>query len=106
MLTPLVVHIHPHSDLQAAAWAPDGSGRLLSISFDDTLRVWGPTPAGAGPGEAAGWGEQLVMRHNNNTGRWVVPFRVAWGPGAEFFVTGGHRCSTAGTTLAAYMLTS
>lgn len=27
---------------QAAYWAPDGSGRLCSISFDDTLRVFNP----------------------------------------------------------------
>jgi hypothetical protein len=32
---------------QAAYWAPDGCGRLLTISFDDTLRIWGSKATGA-----------------------------------------------------------
>lgn len=31
---------------------------------------------------------QVSIRHNNNTGRWVVPFRPAWSPGAESVLVG------------------
>ncbi len=60
---------------QSATWAPDGSGRLLTVSFDDTLRVWGPEGRDASGGtrfvsDAVGQlGQQLQVRHNNNTGR-------------------------------------
>ncbi|GBF91590.1 hypothetical protein Rsub_04330 [Raphidocelis subcapitata] len=60
---------------QGAVWAPDGSGRLLSVSFDDTLKVWAPAKADA-PGRAMS--QALSVRHDNQTGRWVVPFRPAW----------------------------
>lgn len=55
--------------------------RLLTTSFDDTLRVWGDTHAGSGGVEHAGQAmEQLVsIHHNNDTGRWITPFR--WGRG-------------------------
>lgn len=31
---------------------------------------------------------QLVIRHNNNTGRWVVPFRPAWSPAGDAVIVG------------------
>lgn len=31
---------------------------------------------------------QLSIRHNNNTGRWVVPFRPAWSPAGDAVVVG------------------
>ena len=43
---PLCTLTHSKSS-QGAYWAPDGSGRLLTISFDDTLRVWGTKEGGA-----------------------------------------------------------
>lgn len=66
---------------QAAVWAPDG-GRLLSVSFDDSLRLWAPPQPGAQL-SAAG-----VVRHNTNTGRWVMPFRPAWAPGGDAVAVG------------------
>lgn len=75
---------------QGAVWAPDGSGRLLSISFDDTLRVWGPRSGGKGGREqevGKAMEQQLSVEHNNNTGRWVIPFRPAWW-GADCIITG------------------
>ncbi|KAI8466908.1 MAG: WD40-repeat-containing domain protein [Monoraphidium minutum] len=66
---------------QGAAWAPGGCGRLLSVSFDDTLRVWG-----AKGGGGKGMQQLLRSRHNNNTGRWVIPFRPAWWGGSAYAV--------------------
>jgi hypothetical protein len=31
---------------------------------------------------------QLVVKHNNNTGRWVVPFRPAWSPAGDALLVG------------------
>jgi hypothetical protein len=93
---------HPKSS-QSATWAPDGSGRLLSVSFDDTLRVWGAkdAAAAASPQRKAGKGgapaaaalptgrgmDQLVsMKHDNQTGRWVIPFRPSWWGGGAVIV--------------------
>ncbi|KAL6748385.1 WD40-repeat-containing domain protein [Haematococcus lacustris] len=46
---PLSLVQHPNS-CQSAYWAPDGSKRLLSTSFDNTLRVWAPAaPAPPAP---------------------------------------------------------
>lgn len=28
------------------------------------------------------------MKHNNNTGRWITPFRPAWGPGSDCIMVG------------------
>lgn len=66
---PVVALAHPKSS-QGAVWAPDGSGRLLSVSFDDTLRVWGPpTGAGAGAAGVRQMAQRLSVRHDNQTGR-------------------------------------
>ena len=112
----------------AAYWAPDGSRRLLSISFDDTLAVWRFGGAGGGGGgdddqkaaaadddasaspplvagarvvskkgrKAAPEGDAgagllrraLTLRHNNDTGRYVVPFKPFWAPRADGFFVG------------------
>lgn len=45
-----VCEVRHQKSSQGAYWAPDGSGRLLSISFDDTLKVWADL---AGPAAAA-----------------------------------------------------
>ena len=31
---------------------------------------------------------QLVVKHNNNTGRWVTPFRPCWSPSGDGFLVG------------------
>ena len=55
---------------QAAYWCPDGSGALLTTCYDDALRVWKPDENSAKPA--------VVIKHNNQTGRWVLPFRAVW----------------------------
>ena len=75
---------------QAAYFAPDGSGNLLTTCYDDLLRVWRPAGGSAGavnddPKSA------LKIKHNNQTGRWVLPFRAIWTPGADGVVVGSMR---------------
>ena len=43
---------------------------MLTTGRDNTLRFYD-----------GGLKEQAVMPHNNNTGRWVMPFRATFGPG-------------------------
>jgi WD40 repeat protein len=71
---PLCTVSHAQSS-QAAYWSPDGSQRLLSISFDDTLKIWAPPAAAAGGGSkgssggdwqqqvGCGWGTREGQRH-------------------------------------------
>lgn len=66
---PLSVCTHAKSS-QGAAWAPDGSGRLLSVAFDDTLRVWA-APDGSRAAAGAGMEQRLSVKHDNYTGRCV-----------------------------------
>ncbi len=60
--------------------APAGSHRVATTSRDNTLRIWDGAAA-----LAAG----LVMRHNNNTGRWVIPFRAVWTAASDGLICGG-----------------
>ncbi len=68
---PLCTVAHAKS-CQSATWAPDGSRRLLSVSFDNTLRIWGPGEAAGGQGAQEGQlqlQQRVVMDNDNNTGR-------------------------------------
>lgn len=69
---------------QSAYWAPDGSGRLVTTSRDDTIAVWSP-------GAGAALTRTAVCPHNNNTGRWIVPFRAVWTAGGDGILCGGMR---------------
>jgi hypothetical protein len=59
-----------------------GSRRVLSTSFDNTLRTWDGAEALA---------PLLTVKHDNNTGRWVLPFRAAWTPAADGFIVGNMK---------------
>jgi hypothetical protein len=71
---------------QAAYYAPDGSGRILSTSFDDTVRIWQSKQKA---------GEELEdcvsIKHDNQTGRWVFPFRAVWSTDASSVIVGNMR---------------
>ena len=54
---------------QSAYWNPDGK-RLLTTCYDDHIRVWNPSVSSIKP--------ELSIRHNTQTGRWVLPFRAKW----------------------------
>ncbi|GFR49809.1 hypothetical protein Agub_g11749 [Astrephomene gubernaculifera] len=79
----------------AAYWAGDGSMRLLSTSYDDTLRVWADTSSAATSAAAGGAGghmqQVLSIPHNNQTGRWITPFRAVWGSSYDAILVGNMR---------------
>ncbi|CEG01596.1 WD40 repeat [Ostreococcus tauri] len=75
------VHEIPHSkSSQAAYWCPDGSGALLTTCYDDALRVWNPDQDVNNP--------SALIRHNNQTGRWVLPFRAVWSAAGDGVLCG------------------
>ena len=66
---------------QSAYFDPADTGRVLVTSYDDSVSIWDCNQA-AKP-------ERLArIRHNNNTGRWVMPFRARWTPNGDGFVIG------------------
>ena len=65
-----------------ASMVAAGSQRVLSTSRDDTLRVW--------EGKK-GLAEAVSIKHYNNTGRWVSPFRSVWGPAGDTIICGSMK---------------
>ncbi len=72
---------------QSALFAPDGSGRLLVTCYNDTLTVWDST-ATAQPGL------RQTVKHDNQTGRWVLPFRAVWTAASDAIVIGSMKRET------------
>jgi len=72
--------------VQAAYWAPVGAARLLTTCYDDRLRIWADT--------GGAWEASLAMKHDNQTGRWLLPFRAVWAPCGEAFVCGSMQRET------------
>ena len=70
---------------QGAFFAPDGSGRLVSTSRDNTVKIWS-TKA-----DSALETPLVSIRHDNNTGRWITPFRAVFTPRGDGVVLGGMR---------------
>lgn len=76
---------------QAAYFAPNGSGELLTTCYDDLIRVWRPK-SGADAGSVNDDPKScLKIKHNNQTGRWVLPFRAVWTPAGDGVVIGSMR---------------
>lgn len=77
---------------QSAYFAPANSGgggpRVLSTSYDNTLRIW--SGVGAGGAECAA----ITIKHDNHTGRWVSPFRAVWAPAGDAVVCGSLKRAT------------
>ena len=92
----------PHAkSSQAAYWNPNGSGALLTTCYDDALRVWHPSTDATK--------ESLKIKHNNQTGRWVLPFRAIWSAAGDGVLCGSMQRSmhifnprAAGPALAAF----
>lgn len=81
--TPLMTGSHRQT-CQSAYFSPLGDGLIVSTSRDNTVRIW--------DAQAGGKGDVLKMveskHHNNDTGRWIVPFRAVWGPGGDCVLVG------------------
>ena len=74
-----------HHDLtcQSAFLCPDGSQRVVSTSFDRTIRVWD------GKKDLA---PIVKIKHDTNTGRWILPFRGVWGGRGDAVEIGRASC--------------
>lgn len=67
----------------AAFLSPVEGNKVLSTSFDDTLRICNINQA------TGDMKQQVMLKHNNMTGRWLSPFRAVWVPGCdELFLVG------------------
>ena len=85
LTVPLLVGHHPRA-CQGAYFAPDGSGRIVSTSFDDTIRVWESRN-----GKAGELNDTVVIKHDNQTGRWVFPFRAVWSADSSCVIVGNMK---------------
>ena len=85
---PLMAGGHAQS-CQSAFFAPDGSGRLVSTSRDNSVKIWS-TRADAGTALTR---PLVSIRHDNNTGRWIMPFRAVFTPRGDGVVLGGMKRS-------------
>ena len=79
--------------VQAAYFSPNGSGQIVTTCYDDLLRVWSPGAGCTGASKAEMWNEKAhtlatKIKHNNKTGRWVLPFRCVWTPSGDGVVVG------------------
>lgn len=60
-----------------AYWAPQGAARVLTTSYNDQICIFGAD------------GQAIVrMKHNNQTGKWLLPFRAIWTPAGDGVVVG------------------
>merc|ERR1719163_1453528 len=66
---------------QAAYFAPNGSSKVVVTCYDDSIQVWDCT-------KPASSERVLKIRHDNHTGRWVIPFRADWTPDGLGFHVG------------------
>jgi hypothetical protein len=71
-----------------------GSRRIVSTSFDCTLRIWDG---------CRGLAPLLSIPHDNRTGRWVLPFRAVWNAAGDGVVVGAC-CAVLRRVYCAYML--
>lgn len=70
---------------QGAYFNPSGDGRVVVTSFDNTLRVLSTRAGGAG------LAEERSVKHDNETGRWVLPFRATWASNGRDVLSGSMR---------------
>ncbi|KAI8503366.1 WD repeat-containing protein 76 [Branchiostoma belcheri] len=83
-----VASLYQHSrSVSSAYFSPASGSRILTTCFDDRIRVF----------ETSTIGQQTVkplreVRHNNQTGRWLTPFRAVWVPGRDdLFMSGSMK---------------
>ncbi len=70
---------------QSAYFAPDGSQKIVTTSFDNTVRIWD------GKKSSRELKQLTSIRHDNQTGRWVLPLRAVWSPDASSVIIGNMK---------------
>lgn len=75
----------PHSRAcHSAYFSPAGTSEILTTCFDNHLRVWEDVSRAK-----ATLSNQIY--HNNNTGRWVLPFRAIWSVDGSTILSGSMK---------------
>merc|ERR1712032_1439168 len=83
LLTPLVELQGATRSLSSCQFSPSGS-QVVTISTDDKFRLYNTENITGSTLQPA-----AQVRHNNQTGRWLTPFRATWHPTREnAFLTG------------------
>lgn len=57
----------------------------MSTSFDNTLGVWAASFTKKG---GAALKSARSIGHDNETGRWILPFRAIWAPAGDAILVG------------------
>lgn len=79
-----IATLQHHRSCSAAFFSPVEGNSIVTTSFDDTLRIFDCSQV-----TEKDVRQQVVLKHNNNTGRWLTPFKAVWMPGCdELFLVG------------------
>ena len=69
--------------LSCSFFSPISGNQVVTMCTDDKIRLFNTSDI------KATLTPQCQIRHNNNTGRWLTPFRAAWHPSLDgMLVTG------------------
>ncbi|KAG9001621.1 hypothetical protein FRB93_012047 [Tulasnella sp. JGI-2019a] len=77
---------HPHNlSVSSAYWDPSGR-RIVSTSYDDTLRVWNIKPSSLVLDTPLKKFDPIIRRnHNCQTGRWLSILKAQWMPSPDVY---------------------
>ncbi|KAF9425230.1 hypothetical protein BGZ94_007729 [Podila epigama] len=76
----------PHRlSVTSAMWSPDGAS-IASTSYDDNIRVFNNFEPGLPTVKEIP--EPIMIRHNNQSGRWVTMLRAVWSQQFNWFTIG------------------
>jgi WD repeat-containing protein 76 len=65
---------------------------MLRVWSAEHVRTEGPD---GGAGRTGGaWGATLAIKHDNNTGRWLLPFRAIWAADGSAVICGSMKRET------------
>ncbi|EIN07316.1 WD40 repeat-like protein [Punctularia strigosozonata HHB-11173 SS5] len=74
-----------HKSVSSAYWDPAGR-RIVSTSYDDTLRLWDISPSKLDAhGPLSSSRPFTQVQHNCQTGRWVSVFKAQWSPNPDVY---------------------
>merc|ERR1711892_963855 len=83
LMTPISELLGHTKSLSSCLFSPITGNQVVTISTDDKLRLFNTTQT------SKTIAPQCQIRHNNQTGRWLTPFRASWHPTREgMLVTG------------------
>eukprot|EP00128_Syssomonas_multiformis_P011425 Colp12_sorted_trinity150504_noHs@21034 len=79
-----VVSLQHGKAVTSARFSPDGL-KMITNSNDNTIRLWHDII------EKGADAHCKIIKHDNETGRWITRFRVDWLPGSDGFMSGNMK---------------